>query len=172
MSSSPCETLLIDLESSARCEALGALLAACLPAEAPFQALMLEGELGAGKTTLVRGLVAALPGGEEAEASSPSFNVLNLYPTTPAIAHFDLYRLENQPPDESLLECIEAGTHLLLIEWPQFLPQRHWPASRLHLRWRPARGESGRQVELDAAGAYAAPYFEAIRRAAAPFSRR
>jgi tRNA threonylcarbamoyladenosine biosynthesis protein TsaE len=133
---------------------------------------MLEGALGAGKTTLVRGLVAALPGGEEAEVSSPSFNVLNLYPTTPPTAHFDLYRLENQPPDESLLECIEAGAHLLLIEWPQYLPRRHWPASYLRLRWRPAGGQEPRTLELDSAGAYAAPYFEAIRRAAALFSRR
>jgi len=168
------ETLCIELENAVHTERFGAMLAGSLPAEAPCQSLLLEGALGAGKTTLARGLVAALPGGDEAEFSSPSFNVLNLYPTEPPVAHFDLYRLENQPPDEGLLECIESGTHLLLIEWPQFLPRRFWPASYVLLRWpSPESADArGRLLELESAGEYAAPFWTAIRRAAAIFLRR
>jgi len=148
------------LEDSTATERLGRVLAGCLPAARPFQCLLLEGELGAGKTTLVRGLVMALPGSEEAEVSSPSFNLLNLYPTAPPIAHFDLYRLEGQPPDETLLECIAAGEHLLAIEWAQFLPREAWPTSYVRIRWRKAA--SGRSIEIVAVGPATHEYWAAI----------
>ncbi len=58
-----------------------------------IRALYLRGTLGSGKTTLTRGLVAALPGGEDAEVASPSFTLCNIYPTRPALLHADLYRM-------------------------------------------------------------------------------
>jgi len=76
--------------------------------------LLLSGALGAGKTTLVRGLVSALPGAELAEVSSPSFNIVNIYPTTPQVAHFDLYRVVGSAPEELL----DSLTRRMFWWWP------------------------------------------------------
>lgn len=80
----------------------------------------LRGELGAGKTTLVRCLVGAL-GGNPAQVSSPSFTLQNEYlvPAGRKIEHWDLYRL-SAAPDE-LYEPPEATT-LRIVEWPDRAP--------------------------------------------------
>ena len=63
--------------------------------------ILFYGDLGSGKTTFTRGFIEALPGGENAEVSSPSFLPLcNSYPTTPSVIHCDLYRSEGALPDE------------------------------------------------------------------------
>ena len=51
--------------------------------------ILFYGDLGSGKTTFTRGLIEALPGGENAEVSSPSFTLCNSYPTTPSVIHCD-----------------------------------------------------------------------------------
>jgi tRNA threonylcarbamoyladenosine biosynthesis protein TsaE len=71
--------------------------------------VLLRGDLGSGKTTFVRGLVAALPGGEEAEVASPSFNLVNVYPTRPEVVHMDLYRLRGGEAGELFEEYAEAA---------------------------------------------------------------
>lgn len=111
--------------------------------------LLLSGPLGAGKTTLVRGLVSALPGAGEAEVSSPSFNIVNFYPTSPQVAHFDLYRMVGAAPEE-FLECLDAQNILVVAEWVENLPQKQWPEEALHLLWRPV--PSGRALEIRAWG--------------------
>lgn len=128
----------------------GTKLAGALSASEPEQVLMLSGDLGSGKTTLVRGLVAALPGGDEARVSSPSFNIMNLYPTEPETAHFDLYRLEGLPTDESLIEQMQDETALVVVEWAQFLRPEDWPEGYLLLEWQPAA--AGRTILLTAKG--------------------
>lgn len=157
----------LDLASTEDTEALGARLAAALaPADAspgtPLPVLLMEGPLGAGKTTLVRALVAALPGGGEARVSSPSFTVCNLYPTRPQTAHLDLYRLEDAPGgassgmiDEDMLDLVQGegpfqGPMLVLVEWAEHLRGADRPADALVLRWLPA--ESGRSIEISATG--------------------
>ena len=75
--------------------------------------LLLEGPLGAGKTTLVRGLLEAL--GLTEPVRSPTFNLLHLYPTNPPVAHADLYRLAGGHGIG--LEDL-ADTHVVAIEWP------------------------------------------------------
>ena len=55
--------------------------------------ILFYGDLGSGKTTFTRGFIEALPGGENAEVSSPSFTLCNSYPTTPSVIHCDLYYL-------------------------------------------------------------------------------
>ncbi|MFW5836873.1 MAG: tRNA (adenosine(37)-N6)-threonylcarbamoyltransferase complex ATPase subunit type 1 TsaE [Desulfovibrionaceae bacterium] len=141
----------------------GRLLAESLPECGPYPAVLLLGDMGAGKTSLVRGLVSALPGREQAEVSSPSFNIVNYYPTTPEIAHFDLYRLEHQPPEEELLESLEQENRLTVVEWVQYLHEQHWPPRRLELRL--SRGDAGRDVGLaweDPSGC-AARFHQAMR---------
>lgn len=78
--------------------------------------VLLEGELGAGKTTLVRGALRGL--GFEGEVRSPTFNLLQDYATEPPVLHADLYRVESAA-GLGLEEYLD--THLCLIEWPDRL---------------------------------------------------
>ena len=137
---------------------LGRVMAEGMPARPGF-AILLEGDLGAGKTTLVRGLVSALPGGGEAEVSSPSFTMCNLYPTRPEVAHFDLYRQASRP-DDQLCESLETPGCLVIIEWAQYLDSRDLPDDALRLRWEPA--ETGRLVRIEALGEAAGRYLHGI----------
>jgi tRNA threonylcarbamoyladenosine biosynthesis protein TsaE len=128
----------IALLSLADSAALGRALARTLIREPGLTCpIFLQGEPGAGKTTLVRFLTQALPGGAEAEVSSPSFTLCNIYPTRPEILHFDLYRLEDAREEENLAEALEEADgpgSLLLLEWPERLPASLLPASFLYCR--------------------------------------
>lgn len=79
--------------------------------------VLLEGPLGAGKTTFARGVLEAL--GHIGAVRSPTFNLLHEYSTDPPVLHADLYRL-------SLANGLGLedyyDTHLCLIEWPDRLP--------------------------------------------------
>ena len=81
--------------------------------------IALYGDLGAGKTTFLQGLVKGL-GGEEAMVQSPTFTYLHLYPTETPVYHFDLYRLTTH--DDFLRlgfeETLEKGA-IVAIEWPE-----------------------------------------------------
>ena len=130
---------------------LGRALAHALREGSILRCILFVGPLGSGKTTLTRGLVESLPGGDDAEVSSPSFNICNLYPTTPPTAHFDLYRLEGNEPDDALLDLIDEGESIILIEWAEHLPEYALPPVWLRLAWH-AAGE-GRIVEAHGNGA-------------------
>ena len=96
--------------------------------------ILFFGELGAGKTTFTRGLIEALPGGEDAEVSSPSFTLCNSYPTTPPVIHCDLYRSEGALPDE-VEEALDAESGLVLVEWAERIPPEDLPLKRLDIRF-------------------------------------
>ncbi len=111
--------------------ALGARLATRL---APGDAILLEGELGAGKTTLARAILRGL--GHPGEVPSPSYTLVETYPAPPlrlAAAHADLYRLEPGAPLDDLGLDEALGHGILLVEWPDRLPAGHFPAA-LRLR--------------------------------------
>ena len=130
---------------------LGKLLGALVSDhKGPLFAMLMTGGLGSGKTTLVRGLCGALSGGDKAEVSSPSFNILNCYPTSPGVAHFDLYRLEGLPLDDELLEHLESSQGLAIVEWAEFLAEDDIPEDALIFRWVPC--QQGRKVEVTATG--------------------
>ncbi|MFC2951066.1 tRNA (adenosine(37)-N6)-threonylcarbamoyltransferase complex ATPase subunit type 1 TsaE [Marinicaulis aureus] len=99
-------------------QATGALGAALAPVLRGGDILRLEGDLGAGKSTLARGLIAALTG--VPDAPSPTFTLVETYDGPDfALWHFDLYRLE-APEDVwelGLEEALDGG--LTLIEWPE-----------------------------------------------------
>ncbi|QYK52676.1 MAG: tRNA (adenosine(37)-N6)-threonylcarbamoyltransferase complex ATPase subunit type 1 TsaE [Fimbriimonadaceae bacterium] len=78
--------------------------------------VLLSGELGAGKTTLVRGVLEAL--NWEGAVRSPSFTLMQVYPTKVPVLHADLYRLTGAA-GIGLEEYFED--HLCLIEWPDRL---------------------------------------------------
>ncbi len=117
---------------------------------APLPVILLMGDLGAGKTTFIRFLTEALPGGENAEVASPSFTLCNVYPTTPQVQHFDLYRLPPGGSDEMLEESLEEMRGLILIEWAEYLPARVFPVDRIEMYWH--GGNDQRQVVLSGQG--------------------
>ena len=88
----------------------------------------LSGDLGAGKTTLARAILAAL--GLAGEAPSPTFAIIQPYDAPDVrlpVAHVDLYRLDN-PSDVRELGLEDyADGGALLIEWPERLPAGAWP---------------------------------------------
>ena len=115
-------------------------------------ALLLYGDLGAGKTALARALVEALPGGDAAEVSSPSFTICNIYCTAPQVRHFDLYRLEPGMPDEALEESFDDPAALTIVEWSERLAGRDMPDNGLICRLEPGPDEGSRLVTLEAVG--------------------
>ncbi len=98
--------------SAAETEALGEELAATL---APGDLLLLAGELGAGKTTFVRGLARGL--GIGAGVQSPTFQLVRVYPGRIQLAHVDLYRLETGADlaDLGLDDLLDQG--VVAVEW-------------------------------------------------------
>jgi tRNA threonylcarbamoyl adenosine modification protein YjeE len=85
----------------------------------PGDAITLQGDLGAGKTTLARGLIRALAGDPGLDVPSPTFTLVQAYDTRIPLQHFDLYRLSS--PDEldelGLDEAVTDG--VVLVEWPE-----------------------------------------------------
>lgn len=123
-------------------EAFGARLAAVARVG---DVIALSGELGAGKTTLARGLLRGL--GLDGEAPSPTFTLVQTYEPPELrlpVWHCDLYRLED--PEEAIeLGLDEAFDEaLVLIEWPERLG-RYLPANTLRLRLDGA-GETERRL--------------------------
>ncbi len=118
------------LADAAATEAAGAGLAPLLRAG---DVVALSGDLGAGKTTFARGLLAAL--GLEGEAPSPSFAIVQAY-VPPEVRlpvwHVDLNRLDAAADAEELGLDDALDDGVLLIEWPERLGDRLWP-SALHL---------------------------------------
>ena len=122
---------LIDEEATI---AFGAALASIL---APGDVVCLTGPLGAGKTTLARGLIKAATGA--AEAPSPTFALVETYEAPQAaIWHFDLYRLETAEEiwELGFEEAIDQG--ICLIEWPERI-EAQLPADPLIIALNPTQ---------------------------------
>lgn len=134
--------ILVRLPDAAATEALGAKLAAQL---AVGDALLLYGDLGAGKTTLARGLVGAWTG-EGDETPSPTYTLVQTYDGPDGeLWHFDLYRLES-PDDAEELGLDEAlASGVAVIEWPERLGA-FAPPDRVELRL--AMDGEGRRAEI------------------------
>ncbi len=118
------------LTGSAATEAMGAALARVLR---PGDAVALHGDLGTGKTTLVRGLLGGL--GFDGDVPSPSFPIVIAYDppdVTIPVWHVDLYRIDD-PADLPELGLDDARLDgVLLIEWPERMGAHLWDDS-LHL---------------------------------------
>ena len=120
------------LAHEAATTALGAAVASLLKRG---DAVLLYGDLGAGKSTLARGLVRALTRPDE-EVPSPTFTLVQQYEPSsgarPFVSHFDLYRLETA--DEAFElgfdEAMDEGA--VVVEWPQRLGAR-LPLDRLDI---------------------------------------
>ena len=125
-----------------------------------FQAgdvVLLEGDLGAGKTTLVGGVARALK--VEEDVISPTFNIMKCYfKGTLPLYHIDAYRLENQNIELGLDEYIE-GNGVCFIEWPQYIKPL-LPDETLSITLKNIGGDN-RQLTLKGN----TPHFEAIIKA-------
>jgi tRNA threonylcarbamoyladenosine biosynthesis protein TsaE len=128
-------------------EAVGAELAGRLRAG---DVVLVEGELGAGKTTLVRGACRAL--GVEGPVTSPTFTVGRRYAGDPPVSHLDLYRLEDLGAEEpGLLEDYLTPDAVAFVEWP---PERSAEIDRVAFRvqLRHAGGDEREVVVIVAEG--------------------
>jgi len=101
----------------------------------PGDVVLLTGDLGAGKTTFVGGVLNSL--GYKEHVISPTFNILKCYfDVTPNVYHIDAYRLEDQNHDIGLEEFIE-GNGITFIEWPiyipELIPQKHLSISIIRI---------------------------------------
>ena len=96
----------------------------------PPKLVLLRGDLGAGKTTLVKGIAAAFEAAAEEDVTSPTFTLVHEYRGPQAnLFHIDLYRVDTPRELETLgLDDLRDGNSILLIEWgekfPRFLRER------------------------------------------------
>jgi tRNA threonylcarbamoyladenosine biosynthesis protein TsaE len=107
----------IELANEAATEALAHALGAALRAG---DLVILEGDLGAGKTFFAGALARALGVPDDVPVQSPTFALLHEYPeATPPLVHSDLYRLSDPSElDELDLEAlVRAGEHVVCVEW-------------------------------------------------------
>lgn len=114
--------------SSEQTHAFGKALAKSLPEKA---ILLFTGDLGAGKTTLIKGIADGL-GIDPRHITSPTFTLLHLYEGEKPLFHFDLYRLENAAEFELLgfaEMLLQKG--IFCIEWPERIAHLSLPKSEI-----------------------------------------
>ena len=109
--------------------------------------MLLIGQLGAGKTTLAKGIVKGLGAASPDEVSSPTFTLIHEYGDTGRVYHVDLYRLEEARELATLgLEDLFDREAIVLMEWGERFPQIV-PAAHSEIRIR-ATGGSEREIEV------------------------
>jgi tRNA threonylcarbamoyladenosine biosynthesis protein TsaE len=137
----------LDAPDIAATEALGANLARLL---FPGAIIALIGPLGAGKTLLVRAMVAAL-GGDPRHVASPTYALIHEYTAPLPVYHFDTYRLPSETAFVALgVDEYFAGEGVCLIEWADRAPNA-LPAEQLRITIEPT-GEMSRRITLEARG--------------------
>jgi tRNA threonylcarbamoyladenosine biosynthesis protein TsaE len=135
---------MVELESSSpeETERVGAAVARELE---PGDVVAVSGELGTGKTTLVRGAARAL--GIEGPVTSPSYTIGHRYPGDPDVSHLDLYRFDGMSDAEwgDLERYFEDA--VVFVEWPE-AGEGFLPPARVRIRLR-HHGEGHRLVALE-----------------------
>jgi len=117
---------------------------------APPKLVLLRGDLGAGKTTLVKGIAAAFDAAVEEDVTSPTFTLIHEYRGPHAILyHIDLYRIDTPRELDTLaLDDLRSENSILLIEWgekfPRFVRERDVEISLER------EGEGGRRIRVSA----------------------
>jgi tRNA threonylcarbamoyladenosine biosynthesis protein TsaE len=97
--------------------------------------ILLTGELGAGKTTLTKGIVSGVGAASEDEVTSPTFTLVHKYERGTRVYHVELYRIGDFHDLETLgLEDVLAEPGVVIVEWPDKLTLRtDWPIVRIQL---------------------------------------
>ena len=122
----------VQTSSPAQTEAVGARLAAALR---PGDVVLVAGELGAGKTTLVRGACREL--GVTVPVTSPTFTIGQRYPAQVPVSHIDLFRVDRLSEEEpDLLADYLGPDTIAFVEWPPTGPSEHPSLGRIVRRVR------------------------------------
>ena len=106
---------------------------------------MLEGELGAGKTTFVKGLAEKC--GVTATVRSPTFALMHRYRGNPDVVHIDLYREQEAVGLEDLDLDEEKNDVVIVVEWPKGLADEYWPDAKV-IRMEHTGDETTRKITL------------------------
>jgi len=116
---------------------------------APGTVIALEGQLGSGKTTFIKGIAAGLGLKNVDDVKSPTFVLMHIYSTQIPLYHFDLYRLENEKEVETLDldEYLTDSTAISCVEWAEKAP-RFIPTNAFHVRLAMA-GQDKRRIRID-----------------------
>lgn len=139
----------VETASAAETEALGERIATRLGAG---DVVLVSGELGVGKTTLIRGACRAL--GVEGPVTSPTFTIGQRYSGRLPIAHLDLYRLAGlEDEDPALLDDYLDPASVAFVEWPAAAEPRLRGHRLLRVRLAHRDGDR-RQIEVDSASAH------------------
>ena len=114
----------------------------------PPRLIVLEGELGSGKTTLAKGIVSGLGAATEGEVTSPSFTLVHEYGQSGEVAHVDLYRVESAQELATLgLEDVLGRNAIVLVEWGEKLGESAaGPRLRIRLAY---LGENDRRIMVE-----------------------
>ncbi len=101
----------------------------------PPALVLLTGDLGTGKTTLTKGIVAGLGAAQEDDVTSPTFTLVHVYGKTAKVFHADLYRIENFHDFETLgMEDMFLTPAVAILEWSERFPlEAPWPQIRVKL---------------------------------------
>jgi len=136
--------IVVPTSSAASTRRVAAALAQLL---APPACLLLEGPLGAGKTTFVRGFVDGL-GGAALRVQSPTFALAHTYPTVPPVHHLDLYRLEGEDAafDLGLSDLVSDPDAFACVEWAERAPGLFAGLRRVRIRFPENASRSRRLV--------------------------
>ncbi len=133
-----------ETHSDEETRALGRQLAAQLPDRG---IVLLIGDLGAGKTTLAKGIVEGRGAARAEDVGSPTFTLIHEYGEPVSVYHVDLYRLENAEQARRLgLEDLFVQPALVLIEWGDRFPAL-LPDTRIEIRLADS-GQDNRSIEL------------------------
>jgi len=118
----------------------------------PPVVVLLSGELGAGKTTLTKGIISGLGAGAEEEVTSPTFTLVHEFHNHCKVYHVDLYRVENFHDLETLaLEDVLSEPSVVVVEWPErFSLRTDWPS--VHVRLEHRGGDTRRITIADSPG--------------------
>ena len=124
--------------------AVGESLAHTLP---PGATVLLIGNLGAGKTTLTKGIVQGLGAAAAEEVSSPTFTLIHEYGSPPCVYHVDLYRLDGARDAATLgLDELFDSPAMVIVEWGERFPEL-MPPDHFEIRLRALTGDE-REIEV------------------------
>lgn len=136
-------SVVVRLSDQLATEQLGEAIAGAI---VPGDVLLLFGDLGAGKTTLVRGLVRGL--GTDVVVTSPTFTLRHDYETTPPLCHVDCWRLKDSAELDDLgLDEVLVDGGVLAIEWGE-LAEQHFGSFALRVELADADGGMSRLATL------------------------